>query len=1139
MNSSWVSLAAEVLQLQAADIQHGARDHSFVRLGGSSLRAAEFVAKAGERFGFRLDIGSLLGTATLAEVTAAAQPADPVMRPIPAAQLASSGTSSIQAAILLSEELGYETAHHLLFSADICGRVDSRRLRAALECLTRRHEALRTVFVRGVEGSLRRRVLSSAAPQLIEQALPPTPAADPVSTVHALLEPASSRLLHPFARPPVIFVHTKVGSDRSVLSLLIHHAIVDGWAVGLLWREFSEAYEAGDLGSLVTSLEPLIAQENAEPVRHALVERLEALADAPGVIELPSDLTRPPIAPGRSTRLIFGLSGEAVQGCDRLRAATGLTRNTVLLAAWALTVARRSAASEVVIGVASMNRPDAAAMRVVGPYVAVLPVRCQVAAARTVRDYVAAIGEAARSALVASAVPLERLAAGLSAGGDRSRNSLIQVAFAAHDELIPAQLQTADLTLTLHEGHCRGSVFDAVLFVQEWGESPRLALEYATSVMLPGEASALARAFDSTLAELGSDPGGPLADVRSLGKGDRQRLIELGTGLPTDSATGIWQLFEDRARQVPDQPAIRDGQAGLALTYGELLRAVEVQSAQFAVAGITEGDCVGVAIRRSAREIVALLAIMRLGAAYLGIEADLPEAVATQLLDGASSRFTVGEDERLRRLGNALRGRTALTVRDPLPAPDQETPLAAGPDPSRVAYVAFTSGSTGAPKGAQIPHRAIVRLVREPDYLLPRAADRFLRLAPLGFDASTLEIFTPLAAGGCIEVYPDPYVVPDDFAEFIMAREVTGMWLTAGLFRLIANYRPDAFRKAAQVLTGGDIVPPEQARLVLQACPGLRITNGYGPTENTTFTACHHLDDPAEVDGPLPIGRPIRGTSLAVLDSSARLVPPGGIGELYAYGDGLAHGYIGRPAETQAAFGRFSPDIDARLYRTGDMVRWDTKGRLCFIGRHDQQVKVRGFRIELDGVARILREHPDVRDAVVVATGLRYGDQRLLAGLVAEEGKSPHLDELRTFAAGRLPGHAVPALWVLVTDFPVTANGKLDVRRLEELAQDTPEARTATTSPAQDGATTTQPPGPIEQVIASAWREILGTGGFGLRDSFFDVGGDSLQMLRLAARLNRSLPDYPVTVQALFAHPTISALAAHLQGRSGPGTDST
>ena len=592
------------------------------------------------------------------------------------------------------------------------------------------------------------------------------------------------------------------------------------------------------------------------------------------------------------------------------------------------------------------------------------------------------------------------------------------------------------------------------------------------------------------------------------------------------------------ATRTPDAPAVRDGEAPEStLTYRQLLDAAAALSARLAAAGVAEGDRVGLALPRSVDEIVAIAAVLRIGAAYVGIDAGNPPAANTAVLDGAQARVVLGDPDRLEALGAAGTGRTLLTVAPPAQSPAGAAPAGAVPppapaDPDRIAYLAFTSGTTGAPKGAMIPCRGVVRLAHRPRFLRPGATARFLRLAPLAFDASTLEIFAPLLAGGTIEVFTGRHVTASALARVLEQREVTGLWLSAGLFRLVADFRPAAFRSVLQLITGGDVVPPAQVAQVLRTCPGLRVSNGYGPTENTTFTTVHHVDEPAAVSSSgLPIGRPIQGTGVLVLDRSGRRVPPGGVGELYTYGAGLAAGYAGAPEETARVFGDFGAEAGGRrLYRTGDLVRWDAEGNLRFLGRRDRQVKVRGFRVEPEQVTAVLRSHPGVRDAAVAVVPLGNGDHQLLAAVV---GTAPALTAtLRSFAAGQLPGHAVPGLWAQVDEFPVTANGKLDLDRLRRLAAGEEAAGPAPVAVR---------PAPVESeedrlasVVTEAWAEVLGHRDFRPDDWFFDIGGDSLLLIRVHSILKEALPEYEVTVGDLYACSAIEDLVAKLRGGRQP-----
>ncbi|MFI7602169.1 amino acid adenylation domain-containing protein [Actinoplanes sp. NPDC049681] len=1100
-----LTVAAEVLgrEVTTAD----AARLSFTALGGTSLRAIECAARIELRHGLTVPVPALLGPEPLAGVLDAAVPATPAPAVAPSSGLRPA--SRVQQAMLVGEQLHGGTPFHLLFSADLRGRVDPERLGSVLGALTRRHASLRTVFVQDGDG-LARRVLPRWTPVVLDLPVPPD-GCDPVAAVQAILAPAAGRLLDPFRRPPVVFAVTPAGPSRIVLSLLVHHALVDGWSVGLLFRELVAGLGGADLTTTAPALEAVVAAERTGAVAERARQRAEALAGTPTTLELPTDAPRPGHAGRTGTRLLFGLSDAARDACTALARGCGTTRNTVLLAAWSLVVARRTAVPEFVMGVVAAGR-TAATLDVVGPCLTMVPVVCQIDDAGTVADHVRRTAAGLRTALAATDVPLEDIVAALELGGDDARHPLVQVAFAAHDELVPEELGAFGVTATVHEGHCGGTVYDAVLYVQRWADRPRLALEYATDVLRPDEAAELACALNQALEEMAA--GAPLAEVRTMTPAQRQRLAKLGAGPDVAGPAGIWHLFEAAVAAGPDRIAVRDGDPARTLTYAELRNAAERQSAELAAAGVRAGDCVALAVRRSAREIVAVLAVLRLGAAYAGIEADVPASTAAGMRKAAGARIVLGDDDRadLRIIdpwdGTACRG---------------DIPEAAGQDPERVAYIAFTSGSTGVPKGARVPHRGVVRLTRDADFLVPGATDRFVRLAPLAFDASTLEIFAPLLAGGTVDVFPDGYPTPAALATFLSERRTTGLWLTAGLFRLVADYQPHAFAGLRQILTGGDVVPPAQVARVLAACPGLRVTNGYGPTENTTFTTTHAVDDPAEVSDPLPIGRPVAGTGVAVLDQHGRPVPPGGIGELHTSGAGLALGYAGRPAETAAAFGQFAASGGERLYRTGDLARWDGEGRLRFLGRRDRQVKIRGFRIELEAVARVLRDHAAVRDVAVVATP-GEADRRLLAGLVADD-RPGLVAEVRRFAADRLPGYAVPSLWAVVRDLPVTRNGKLDAARLRDLAQSPGPAGvpSAAVLPEGDDVTAT---------IARTWADVLGTARFGLDERFFEVGGDSLQLLRVAATLRQKLPHHDVTVQDLFACQTIRALSGRLLARS-------
>ena len=516
---------------------------------------------------------------------------------------------------------------------------------------------------------------------------------------------------------------------------------------------------------------------------------------------------------------------------------------------------------------------------------------------------------------------------------------------------------------------------------------------------------------------------GSLQDVRCIAP-ERRKILDALAGAevpPVDIET----LFLDQVRRRPQQVAVRD--AGVELTYEQLACAADQHADALRRAGVGPGDTVLVATRRSVGEVVALLAVIRLGAAYAGFDDDAPPARAEKIIGklapaAAVVDTTTADHPTLRTLTRVDAwhpGQQAHTYTRPLGTND----------PQRAAYIAFTSGSTGEPKGVVVPHQAVTRLALTAE-LRTHPGDRVLRMAPLAFDASTYEIWVTLLTGATLEVFPAKLPSVGKLEAFFAERKISVAWLTASLFRLIAKSRPKALTGLRWILTGGEVVPHESAARMLELHPGLVITNGYGPTENTTFTTTHTVRDSAEIDGPLPIGRPIAGTRVFVLDRNARLVPPGAVGELYAAGLGVADGYLHDEAGTRGRFGYFSPDVDERLYRTGDLVRLDPQGRLLFLGRVDKQVKLDGHRIETEEISATLARHPAVRDAVIIVAQRENRGSQLVAAVAADADPR----SLRAYLSQLLPSYMMPALWVMVDEIPLTRNGKVDVETLIESA---------------------------------------------------------------------------------------------------------
>ncbi len=1038
-----LQIAAQLLDMDVDVLAARADVDSLVALGGTSLDALRLLALTERQLGQRLDLVTVLGEAPLREAAGAATAAPD---PPPPARTGSEYRDILptQDGMLVADWYFGGPLLHLLASADLTGPLDIPALREAVCRTVAGHEALRTVFAR-VDRRLVARVLPTWRPTLVEQRLRVPAGDDPVDVAHTELSRTTGQLLAPMQRPPVTFVLTTLGPQRHLLSLVIHHVIADAWSMGLIWRELLEHYRQARAGlaapnrpaSTLVPFQQQLAELRADGRLDALTaDRAAQLRGAPTVLELPTDLPRANTFDYRGARHRFGLGDRARDAAERLAEAAQVTRTAVLLAAFALAIGRRTGRDDFLLGASVMQRNSAQLLDTVGPLAPTVPVRCRITDDTPVEEYLRATARELGAGVAAADVPLGGLIAGLGAQSDERRMPLVQVLFTAHDEFMPDRLTVDDLTAVIHEEHCGGTAADIVLTVQRWGDTPCLTMDYATCALTAADLADLAESIEATLVELHTHLERPLAGVRGLSGHDRDLLAARLDGPSARIGPGLWEVVLDKARENLDATAVVDPAHDVTLTYAELLAAVERQAAALARADVTEGDLVALALPRSAAEIVAVFAVIRLGAAFTALHPDNPPDRLTAMLRLARPHAIIAPADRaaaLVRLADPpCTAVTPVDLTGPTGVPGPAAPPPPRADPARIAYLAFTSGSTGGPKGVRVAQRGVLRLLDDA-MLTVHPHDRFLRFVTLAFDIAVLEIFRPLTVGATVVVCPQEVLAPADLAAFLAEQRVSMLQFSAGLFRVLAEDRPDAFRGVRHALVGGDVVPAELVRQLLRRFPGLTVSNMYGPTEATVWSTMHTVTDPCEVDDPLPIGRPLPGNGVEVLDHAGRPVPPGGIGELYLSGPGLCVDYLDDPAATRAAF---TVGADGRRrYRTGDLVRWDRQGRLCFLGRTDQQVKVRGFRIELEEIRRRLLEHPAVRDAVVAAVGTGAAERRLVAGVVTGDTAVPAA-ELRTFVAEKLPAYTVPSLWAVLDRLPLNANGKPDLNAVERAARD-------------------------------------------------------------------------------------------------------
>ena len=617
-----------------------------------------------------------------------------------------------------------------------------------------------------------------------------------------------------------------------------------------------------------------------------------------------------------------------------------------------------------------------------------------------------------------------------------------------------------------------------------------------------------------------------LSSRRALSEAERRQVLfdwnNTSTEYPRYQC--IHQIFEQQVEQRPEAIALkfRDQQ----MTYRQLNERANQVAHRLRELGVGPEVMVGTLLERSLEMIVGLLAILKAGGAFVPLDATYPTERLAFMAADTKAPVTLTQNSVAQRLSDQNWSRMVIVKLDGDTGElDRRSTLnpAGLATAESLAYVMYTSGSTGRPKGVMVGHRAVVRLVKNTNYVNLTEQETFLQFSPISFDASTLEIWGPLLNGGSLAIMPPDVQSLAEIGAAIRTHGVTSMWLTAGLFNVMVEQRLEDLQPLRQLLIGGDALSPLHVRRALEALPQCRLINGYGPTEGTTFTCCHTISGEDAQGSSIPIGRPIANTQVYLLDSDNEPVSVGEAGELCIAGDGLARGYLNQPDLTAEMFvphpfrsEQFAIKSDARIYKTGDLARYRPDGTIEFLGRADNQVKISGHRIELGEIEVVLLQHPGVQSAAVIARQDAPGEKKLVAYVVSR-GRSCETNALRAFLASKLPSYMIPSAIVLLDALPLSPNGKLDRAAL----------------PAPEAANTGNSGGPVspqtemEQKVAEIWRRVLGLKQVGVTDNFFDVGGDSLQLLEAHAELQKAInSDLSITV--LFEYSTISSLAQHL-----------
>jgi len=1039
--------------------------------------------------------------------------------------------SSAQARLWFLNQLDPRSipAYNIVAAVRIRGPLQSDALRAAVDALAVRHETLRTAFG-SIVGEPQQEIAETVAVPFATEDRSNEPAHARETAITAALRREAERPFDLTRAPLLRTTLLRFEAQEHVFIFTIHHLVSDGWSSGVIIRDLAALYEAAtagrvaDLPALRTQFADYAAWQAdrlATPAAAADLDYWKTTLANPTVLNLPTDHPRPPAMTFAGDTVYETFAPTLADSLESLAQTERATLFQVLLAAFQVLLSRYTGQTDIAVGTSIANRTHPDLDPLIGFLTNTLVMRTDLGGNPAFSELLARTRRVATDAYAHAETPLERIIEELQPERSMSQNPLFQVCFS----LLQAHRDTLRLGdgLTLEQLNANSATarFDLTVTVEHTRAGLLVAVEYSRDLFEPGTIRRLLDHYRTLLEAITAAPVTPIGELPLLTPADRHTLLHdwnnSATPYPRDAC--ITDLFAETVRRHAAAPAVKAGNRQL--TYGELDLLSNQLAHRLREHGVTADVPVAVCAERSLAMIVSLVAVLKAGGQYLPFDPGDPLPRLQQIFAQATPGLLLAPASIVGELPDF--GLSVYPV--DLDNSGLRSAPATPPDltitPEHLAYTTFTSGSTGQPKGICIPHRGVVRLVRDTNYLDYTPDLRILELAPVSFDASTFEIWGALCNGALLVVWrPGPPSIRE-LADTIEQEGITTLYLTSALFNLMVDERVGAFAGVRHLLVGGDIISAPHARRLLAAHPQLTLINGYGPTETTTFASCGMLRQPDDVGHSVTIGPPMSNTTLYLLDEHFEPVPVGIPGDLYIGGDGNARGYLGRPDLTAESF---VPNPHARtpgerLYRTGDLARWAPDGTVEFLGRRDFQVKVRGFRIELGEIEAALVAHPAIEKALVLVVEDRPGDKRLIGCVQTEPGATaPADDELVTHLTARLPDFMIPAAFLVVEQFPLNAHGKIDRQALGERAS---------TSEASPGTPYEAPRDPVEDAVAGVWSGVLGAERIGRRDSFFDLGGHSLLATQVMWRLYEIF-GVELPLRWLFERPTLSGFAAAL-----------
>ncbi|HEU0079606.1 MAG TPA: amino acid adenylation domain-containing protein, partial [Longimicrobiaceae bacterium] len=1115
----------------------GAED-DFFGLGGHSLLATRVVSRVRQAFGVELPLRALFEAPTVAglagRIGLLRAGGEGTQAP-PLVALPRDGSalplSFAQRRLWFIDQLEPgSAAYNMPFPLRMCGAFSLHALERAVTRIVRRHESLRTTFP-----------LLDGEP--VQHVAPPAPVWLPVVDLggvesaarEAELERlASAEARRPFdlaAGPLLRTTVVRLAEEENGVLFTMHHVVSDGWSIGILEREVSTLYRAYSRGEEVNL--PELAVQYAD---YALWQRSwlsgerldreigywkERLDGAPTLLNLPTDRPRPAVPDDAAAREWFSAGSESTAALRALSLREGATLFMTLLSAWQLLLGRYAGQEDVMVGtpIAGRNRLETEGL--IGLFINTLVLRADLSRDPSFGDLLHQAREATLGAYQHQEVPFEKLVEELGVERSLTHTPLFQVLFVFQNNERGGLVLDESRLERIAIGPSTVK-FDLSLNVTETERGIEGSLSYRRELWDPATITRLVGHFGYLLEQVAADPSRRVSRVSLLRGPERTQVLEARNETAADYPCGlrIHESFAAQAARTPDAVAVVSGDESL--TYAELDRAANQVAHVLAARGVGPDALVGICLERGVPVLVAILGVLKAGGAYVPLDPAHPEERLRGLLRDAGAPVLLTQQS----LAGRAQGYGGAVLR--LDADREEIEAApagaprSGVEAGNLAYVIYTSGSTGMPKGVLVEHRQLANYVQAvTDRIGLEVPLRYALVSTLAADLGNTVLYPTLCTGGTLHVLSREETTESErFAAYLERHEIDVVKIVPShLAALVAGTEGARGLPRRVLVLGGEAPRGEWVEGLKGRAPGLEVVNHYGPTETTVGVLTHRVDGGASggrVAETVPLGRPLGNARVYVLDGAGEPVPVGVYGELYVGGAQVGRGYLGRVDLSAERFlpDPFSPEAGARLYRTGDRVRWLAGGEVEFLGRMDHQVKVRGFRVELGEIEAALRGHASVQDAVVLAREDAPGERRLVAYVVAAEGEEVSGADLRAHLTNRLPEYMVPGPVVVLEMLPLTPNGKVDRRALP--------------APEWSGeAVYVAPRTPAEEMLAGILGEVLRLERVGIDENFFELGGHSLLATRVVSRVRQAF-GVELPLRALFEAPTVAGLAGRI-----------